>query len=69
MSTNVYYNVEEDDWNKMMHEKCNCGHDLYMHGFTDHNSSMGYPNRVLWVSQCVSNCDCEEFHRQENKNG
>jgi hypothetical protein len=50
-----------------MHRKCKCGHDLYMHGFTVHNFSVGYPNRVLWVSQCVSNCDCKEFYQEENK--
>lgn len=65
MPTDIFYNAETDDWNELMHRKCECGHDLYMHGFTDHNSSLGYPNKVLWVSQCVSRCNCEVFHQKE----
>jgi len=62
--TNVYF--EEGNFDKEVHRKCKCGHDLYQHGFTQHISNMGYPHMVLWVSQCVM-CDCKEFHQEENK--
>lgn len=69
MSTNVFYNAETDDYDKLLHRMCKCGHELYMHGFTDHMSSLGYPHAVLWVSQCVM-CGhegekfiCEEFRQ------
>ena len=71
MSTNVYYNTEIDNWDKMMHRKCECGHDLYQHGFTMHQSSIGnHSEKVLWVSQCVMCKDCDEFHpKKEKSNG
>lgn len=74
--TEVYI-YEDTDWDKLMHRVCVCGHELYMHAFTQHpNLSFDESGNwhtdsgsVLWVSQCVScpydhekqKCVCDEF--------
>ena len=50
--------TDNDEWNKAMyHQKCVCGHELYIHAFTmgkyDENSA------ELRVSQCTF-CDYDE---------
>lgn len=57
MTTDVYYD-DDTDWEKLMHKMCICGHELYMHAFTDHvayriTSDQPSGSRVLWTSQCI----------------
>ena len=54
--------IDQDRWdNAMYHQKCVCGHELYLHAFTlgkyDEHSI------EIKVSQCTF-CDCKEFTRQ-----
>lgn len=78
MTTNVYYDGNTD-WEELMHRICVCGHELYMHGFTQHpnlifdneGNWVTEPGAVLWVSGCVmcpydhekSEIVCSEFRQ------
>ena len=66
MSIDVYYN----DFEEVIHRKCECGHELYQHGFVIAQSVSGNPNEsVLWVSQCVMCKECERFSSAGVKDG
>ncbi len=66
----MWISTDNDKWNEeMYHQKCVCGHELYIHAFT----MPGYDENFaeLSVSQCTR-CDydkenekflCEEFVR------
>ncbi len=70
MSTNVYYDELHTNatFDKVIHYKCKCGHELYQHGFVMHRDVMG--QNYLAVSQCCmcsvdvknNKFGCKEFH-------
>jgi len=64
MTTNVYYDPDNDDVGKVLREtKCKCGHMLYQHGFVQGYSFNNSP--YFRVSLCVM-CDCKGFEHENN---
>ena len=57
--TTIYYDATDlDDFSRVLHKICKCGHEVYQHGNT--MGGWDIPSSCLHVSQCVM-CDCKKF--------
>ena len=63
MSILIY--IKESEWDKEMHTKCECGHELYLHGFVQTFPIYPIPegNICLRTSQCIMCGYDEETHK------